>query len=47
MTEVMAAIADASTALVGFVGTAVAAGIAVGVVGYGARRAWGAFKSVR
>ena len=46
MEAVMSAISGASTSIVGYVGTAVGAGIAIGVVVYGAKRAWGAFKAI-
>jgi hypothetical protein len=47
MEAVMTAIGTAGTSIAAYCATAVAAGIGVAIVVYGARRAWGAFKSMR
>jgi hypothetical protein len=47
MTDVMTAITTAGVSIAGYASVAVAAGIGVAIVVYGAKRAWGAFKSMR
>ncbi|MGV8082585.1 MAG: hypothetical protein AB2L09_02965 [Coriobacteriia bacterium] len=44
---IMAAITAAGTSAIGYVAGAIAAGLGIGVLIYSAKRAWGAFKSMR
>lgn len=47
MEAFMTALTGAGTSIVGYVSTALAAGLVIGIAVYGAKRAWGAFKSIR